>query len=376
MRVPDIPEGPQWNTLSQFHKRVEVTEYPGRCEARRKEKIHRLRTEMQARIQKSAFCFTDVYAGTKIAPKGSFCPPAGENVLGQEEVPCGQSPTTVRATASQVHDGSYGFAQPDDKVDDSQGAWNCVSAPRFPIEINPEPQPHRDRVPLFENPFHAFVAEPVSRAQRRNIPKAQAACDKEWDKLLKRFTWDPASVTEWKSIAYESQKTGIKVHVAKIFEVCVVKGAELDDKDPRKIYKGRAVLDGSWVKDENYDVAIFNDQGSSPANMQAGKAVDQYGLLPDHTIEQADAEAAYTQCDLKGTATWVRLPEDRWPDSWFFIDKKGNRTPKFKDPVCRLHKALYGHPDAGTYWEMHAEEHLTKVGFKQVQDWRSCFYLH
>ena len=84
----------------------------------------------------------------------------------------------------------------------------------------------------------------------------------------------------------------------------------MDDSDPRKIFKCCAVLDGSWVKYENYDVALFNEMGSSPASMQAGTAVDAFGLQPEFDIEQADAEAAYTQCDLKGIETWVRLPED------------------------------------------------------------------
>ena len=88
-----------------------------------------------------------------------------------------------------------------------------------------------------------------------------------------------------------AKRTNVTVHVAKIFEICVVKGAELPELDPRRIYKGRAVLDGSWVKDENYDVALFNELGSSPANMQAGKVVDAYGLQPEYEIEQADAEA-------------------------------------------------------------------------------------
>ena len=91
-----------------------------------------------------------------------------------------------------------------------------------------------------------------------------------------------------------------------------------------------------------------------------------------YDIQQADAEAAYTQCELKGTETWVRLPEDRWPDEWF-VWGRGVRTCKYKDPVCRLKKALYGHPDADTYWELHAEKHLRSVGFKSVPDWRSCF---
>ena len=80
----------------------------------------------------------------------------------------------------------------------------------------------------------------------------------------------------------------------------------MEDSDPRTIFKGCAVLDGSPVKDENYDVALFKEMGSSPARMQAGKAVDAFGLQPAFDIEQADVAAAYTQCDLKGIETWVR----------------------------------------------------------------------
>ena len=60
-----------------------------------------------------------------------------------------------------------------------------------------------------------------------------------------------------------------------------MKGAGLDDKDHRRNIKGLAVLDGSWEKDENYDVVLFNEMGSSPASMQAGKAVDAFVLQPE-----------------------------------------------------------------------------------------------
>ena len=33
------------------------------------------------------------------------------------------------------------------------------------------------------------------------------------------------------------------------------------------VFKGRAVLDGFWVKDENYDVGLFNEMGSSLDNV-------------------------------------------------------------------------------------------------------------
>ena len=45
-----------------------------------------------------------------------------------------------------------------------------------------------------------------------------------------------------------------------------------------------------------------------------------------------------------------------------------------KDPVCPLILSLYGHPDAGGYWERHCERHLKSVGFEPIQDWRSCFW--
>ena len=48
--------------------------------------------------------------------------------------------------------------------------------------------------------------------------------------------------------------------------------------------------------------------------MQAGKVVDSHGLQKDYSIEQADAEQAYIQADLKGKETWILLPEEAWPD--------------------------------------------------------------
>ena len=82
----------------------------------------------------------------------------------------------------------------------------------------------------------------------------------------------------------------------------------------------------------------------------------------------------YTQCDIKGTPTWVRLPEDRWPQSWY-VFKGGKRIQKHVDPVClRLPvRARYGQLDAGIYWEQHVGEHLSAVGFIPTMDWKSTF---
>ena len=89
-----------------------------------------------------------------------------------------------------------------------------TTVPSMPISSLPLSLEHRDFIPIFDFPFDLLIAEPVTRAQRRQLPKAQAACDLEWNKLLARGTWDSASVTEWKETARRFQKSGEKVHVA------------------------------------------------------------------------------------------------------------------------------------------------------------------
>ena len=91
---------------------------------------------------------------------------------------------------------------------------------------------------------------------------------------------------------------------------------------------------------------MFQDLSASPATMPASKAADCFGALPGHATEQADAVQAYTQAELKGTPTYVRLPYEVWPSHFHGI----------KDPVCPLYLALYGHVNSGAYWENHCDE--------------------
>ena len=65
-----------------------------------------------------------------------------------------------------------------------------------------------------------------------------------------------------------------------------------------------------------------------------------------------------------GIETWVNLPKVLRPETW----------AQYYEPVCILKLALYGHPDAGGYWERHSEEHLTSIGFVPVPDWRSTIW--
>ena len=186
---------------------------------------------------------------------------------------------------------------------------------------------------------------------------------------MKKTAWLYDTVSEWHDISQKAKKSGNKVHVGKVFEICVEKGSELPITSKLRKFKGRTVFQGNNVRDENADVALFAELGSAPATMEAGKAVDAYGCQPGYTVEQNDGVQAYTQALMKGTDTWVELPPDRWPKAWI---------GKFKRPVVKLRIALYGHPDSEGLWEIHCETQLLAVGFvmPDPEGWPSVLYHH
>ena len=170
---------------------------------------------------------------------------------------------------------------------------------------------------------------------------------------------------EWDDVAREARRRNETVHMGRLFGICVEKRSELPKGDKRRKYKYRVVFQGNRVVNQNWEVAIFQDLGSSPAAMEAGKAVDCYGSIDGNDCEQADAEQAYVQAELRGPPTWILLPEEAQPSEW-----KG----KFNKPVVVLKKALYGHPDSGTFWEEHCDQCLKRGGFEPVQSWQSCYW--
>ena len=47
---------------------------------------------------------------------------------------------------------------------------------------------------------------------------------------MNKKAWDMESVREWGSVSNEAQSKNKKVHVGKIFEICVEKGSELPSR--------------------------------------------------------------------------------------------------------------------------------------------------
>ncbi len=145
------------------------------------------------------------------------------------------------------------------------------------------------------------------------------------------------NVRETSAVREEARLAGKTVHFGRIVELCHEKGGELEIGDPDRKMKGRAVLLGDNIKDQDFSWAEFCELGSSPASMDAAKALDAVGSFPGCCVKTGDAKGAHTQAPLLGAETWVTLPETRWLPSC-----KG----KFHSPVRRLLLALYDHADA------------------------------
>ena len=84
-------------------------------------------------------------------------------------------------------------------------------------------------------PLYACVARPVNKKEHGNA-KAKAALQKEWDKLTSQGCWDLSTVQEWHDVAARARKEGEKIHVGRIFDICVEKNHELPEDDPNRKY--------------------------------------------------------------------------------------------------------------------------------------------
>ena len=205
---------------------------------------------------------------------------------------------------------------------------NTEAIPAMPCE--PYTPVHRMKHPDQSMPFPACVARPVGKQEieakdsEGNYlhPKAHSARKAEWERLWKKGVWDVEQIRDWDEIAREARASGKEVNMGRLFGIMVEKGSELQSDDPRRKYKYRVVFQGNNVVNQNWEAALFQNLGSSPATMEAGKVADFMGCLKGNTTQQADAEQAYVQADLQGTETWVWLPPEAWQEAPDWIKKR------------------------------------------------------
>ena len=151
---------------------------------------------------------------------------------------------------------------------------------------------------------------------------AKDAVDAELAALRAVGTWDESGVMEFKKAVAQYPES----HYARLFSIVGIKNHELAE-DLWK-WKGRIVFGGDQVKTASGDWAVFQDVGSTPSTMEAARAlIGVSALSSDLELLQSDCLRAYTQAELTGPPTFVRLPRRWWPKEWIGV---------YDDPVVPL----------------------------------------
>ena len=229
------------------------------------------------------------------------------------------------------------------------------------FEQMPDPEGHREKVGN-GSLWCSMVTKTLHPSDpMRNHPGAKQAIDSELADLRSYPVWDEEAPVEAKQLANEQPEA----HIARIFPIVGVKHWE----DPTQhLWKARVVFEGSHVKTATGQWALFHDLGAVPSTMSACRAaLAVYCLIPGAKLYQSDCVKAYVQAEMRGTPTYVRLPKAWWPPHW---------VGKYQDPVCRLLRALYGHPDAGNNWADKITNELKRLEFIEVEGWNAVFIKH
>ena len=176
------------------------------------------------------------------------------------------------------------------------------------------------------------------------------------------------TVAEDETVKKRAIKNGQTTHLADLLAICSEKHVGLEPQ--YRSLKGRVCYRGDQAGTEKGNLALYQTMSASPASITAANAIISYGLMQGHKITPADAAKAYLQSLLNSLAeTWVRLPHEVWPESWF--DEHGR--PRYKRPVIRLLCSLYGHPEAGAHGERKLEQELLDMGAVRVPEYPSTY---
>ena len=214
-------------------------------------------------------------------------------------------------------------------------------------------------------PHSILIARSVSRSEFTNNAAAMQAYWKEWDNLERKGVWNWDILAEWDDVAEQARRDQSEIHFGYLFGIMVEKGSEFPVGDERRYFKYRVVFQGNQVKDQNWEVAMFNGMASTPATLEASRIADIYSCFKGHSMQSRDVEQAYLQAKMEGPPVYIMLPRELWTEKM-----KGMRCPVFK-----LERALYGHKHSGAYWQKFCHTQCLKAGFDLIsENWPGVYY--
>ena len=147
---------------------------------------------------------------------------------------------------------------------------------------------------------------------------------------------------------------GDKIHIGDVMSICSRRFVEMGLDMVQK--KGRGVFRGD--NDQDGALAVCQSLSASPSMISTANAIIAFGQFPGNRVTQAGLRSL---CE-----TWVLFARETWPASW---------VGRYRRPLVRLIKSLYGHPESGAHWQNHLEEAVRKLGGKTVEGHPSTFFF-
>lgn len=121
------------------------------------------------------------------------------------------------------------------------------------------------------------------------------------------YRWE--RLVEWSHVSREARSQNAEVHLASLFGFMVENGAEYDPGDPCKKFKYRVVLRGNDIKDQSFEVALFQEMATAPTSPEASRFTDLVGLLEGEITEGRDVEQAYLLADMEEARNLYRIAQ-------------------------------------------------------------------
>ena len=192
-------------------------------------------------------------------------------------------------------------------------------------------------------------------------PEAEAAIEKEINNMTNK-TFDSYDNVQEKHDVTRACPDALFVYSHLLLGV---KHTEVTAGGQPPIWKARLVAGGNYLHDASGVKIIEADLYGAPASLEGVRVVVWRATMsPTCDLLQADIHAAYLQARLKGRPTFVELPRRLWPKQWFYSDG----TPRFRHPVLRLFRAIYGLRRSGFDWMEHAQRVLQHHGWQPIRD--------
>ena len=263
----------------------------------------------------------------------------------------------VRGPPSTVDEG---FEEPDEA-----GVALAAHLAAMVPEIDPACYPEEGtEIKIFAMVYRGVKLD----SEEAKCVEAQAAIDKELNNMIGKTFADFSQAKEKREIA-DTCPESLFVYSHLLLGV---KDSEVMANSERPSWKARLVAGGNYLHDIFGAKFTETDLHGAPASLEGVRLVVWRATMSaDCELLQADVNGAYLQALLRGRPTYIELPKRLWPKEWFLESGEA----KFKHPVLKLIRAIYGLRRSGFDWMEHASKVLQHHGWQPIHDVADSLFI-